>query len=321
MKTGPTSTIEHTVNGVAKTSAIGYRYETETGAVEGEHYEVRLEGATVYVRRLLPEHNARMALVTPDACYGVHFVLEGSCTYVREGGGYPVVLQEGAYNLLQWPAKKKIQTFGEDRVVLVEVLFTRLFVEDLLGKSQESVYGQFFEFPGKRADVLWKTSRSISREMKKELFAILDCPHRDRAKCNYLASKTKLLLIDLFLGRGKAGADEMKEQLSPSDREAMERVVKHIKKHLKKKLTIKELSEIAGFNTTKLKSTFKKVHRTTVFKYITRTRMEKASSLILEKDYSIAQASYEVGYSNPQHFTVAFKKTMGYLPSALLSSQ
>lgn len=326
MKTPVQSEFKRSIGDVSKESRIGCRppievgVSLEAGALDGEQYEVRLNGATVFVRRFVPEPNARVGVETTDRCYGAHFVLEGSYKLGHAGDGRPLVVLGRTYNMLRWPAKKRILTFGGDRVISVEILFKRGFVEDLLGKSQESVYGHFLDFSENGPDILWETNRPISREMSKVLFKIVDCPYQGSAKYNYIALKVKLLLIDLLLNKGKPGSDELSQQLSPPDRKAIERVVRHIKKNLKKKLTIKELSEIAGFNTTKLKSTFKKVHRTTVFKYITRTRMEKASSLILEKDYSIAQASYEVGYSNPQHFTVAFKKTMGYLPSALLEN-
>ena len=46
--------------------------------------------------------------------------------------------------------------------------------------------------------------------------------------------------------------------------------------------------------------------------------MEKAKTLILNENYTVAEASYKVGYKNPQHFTVAFKKMYGYLPSELI---
>ncbi len=45
--------------------------------------------------------------------------------------------------------------------------------------------------------------------------------------------------------------------------------------------------------------------------------MEYAKQLILEKNISICCVSEELGYKNPQHFTVAFKKIFGYLPSKL----
>ena len=97
------------------------------------------------------------------------------------------------------------------------------------------------------------------------------------------------------------------------------RVEAHIRKNLITPLKISDLSEVAGFNTTKLKRDFKKLYGTSIFKYITALRMELAKNLITQDAVSIAQAAFEVGYANPQHFTTAFKRNMGYLPSELKS--
>ena len=70
-------------------------------------------------------------------------------------------------------------------------------------------------------------------------------------------------------------------------------------------------------NSFKLKKQFKMVFNTSVFHYLTELRMEYAKQLILEEEYSVALVSEELGYKNPQHFTVAFKKIFGYLPSKL----
>lgn len=91
----------------------------------------------------------------------------------------------------------------------------------------------------------------------------------------------------------------------------------YIKQNLKKTLTIPELASLVGLNASKLKRNFKIIFSTTIFKYITELRMRKASKLIKDESYTITQASYEIGYKNPQHFTVAFKKVYGYLPSKL----
>ena len=126
-----------------------------------------------------------------------------------------------------------------------------------------------------------------------------------------------MLIIDFLIDKTKPAID--KDCVSGSDYDAIVKLEAYCRKNLKKKLTIDSLSQMAGFNTTKLKTEFKKVYKTTINKHITLLRMEKARTLIIDENLTIAQASYEVGYSNPQHFTAAFKKNMGYLPSRLLS--
>lgn len=97
----------------------------------------------------------------------------------------------------------------------------------------------------------------------------------------------------------------------------LNKVKTYLDLNFKKNTTITMLAALAGCNTSKLKRNFKLLYGSTIFKYITSLRVQKAKELILDKNYTVAQASYEVGYKNPQHFTVAFKKKLGYLPSLL----
>src|SRR5690606_7818395 len=104
-----------------------------------------------------------------------------------------------------------------------------------------------------------------------------------------------------------------KVALLKSDKDSLHAVEQHIKSNLNKALTIADLAVIAGFNESKLKRDFKEAYGSTIFKYITKLRMEKAIALIRHEGLTIAEAEYEVGYNNPQHITKAFKPTLGYL--------
>ncbi len=81
--------------------------------------------------------------------------------------------------------------------------------------------------------------------------------------------------------------------------------------------SLHEISKLAGLNDFKLKKGFKELFHQTVFGYLTEVRMEKARTMILENNYSIADVAYSIGYKNPQHFTACFKRKFGYLPSSL----
>jgi signal transduction histidine kinase/DNA-binding response OmpR family regulator len=49
--------------------------------------------------------------------------------------------------------------------------------------------------------------------------------------------------------------------------------------------------------------------------FIRNYRLEKSKLLIANKDLSISQVAYQVGFSNPSYFTESFKKYFGELPS------
>ena len=75
-----------------------------------------------------------------------------------------------------------------------------------------------------------------------------------------------------------------------------------------------ELSRIAGINEFKLKRGFKEVFGQTVFGYLNDERMDLAKSDLLEKQKSITEIAFELGFSSVQHFSNAFKKKFGVSP-------
>ncbi|MCK0192706.1 AraC family transcriptional regulator [Arenibacter sp. F20364] len=286
--------------------------------VNGTLQELILPGATIVLRKLSFDKCLKTYHKNVAFCYGLHFVLEGNFEFTCLESKSKVAIPSGSYNLIQWSGIDGSQKLKGEKCNSVDIYFTREFLGDIVGMVNKPILGHFFRASGVFPRSLWDTEQPIAPKLRESLLDILHCQYEDSARKNYIESKIKLLVIDLFLG--KENGNSKAGQLPSSDYMAIDKVDLYIKRNLRKKLTIKELSEVAGFNTTKLKGCFKKIHQTTIFKYITRLRMEKAKTLVLEENLSISQAAYEVGYSNPQHFTVAFKKTMGYLPSALLGT-
>lgn len=82
-------------------------------------------------------------------------------------------------------------------------------------------------------------------------------------------------------------------------------------------LSIKDLSKYVGLNTFKLKVGFKEIYNTTIYGYIRNLRMEKAREYLIEGQKNVIEIANMVGYSNPSHFSVAFKKKFGVNPSEL----
>jgi AraC family transcriptional activator of pyochelin receptor len=90
-------------------------------------------------------------------------------------------------------------------------------------------------------------------------------------------------------------------------------------KNLNSPYSIEELARIAGINRTKLQDGFKDLFGTTIFGYITDTRLEDARKHIMDGGHNktIAEIATMSGYKNAQHFTAAFKRKYGYLPKEL----
>jgi AraC-like DNA-binding protein len=81
--------------------------------------------------------------------------------------------------------------------------------------------------------------------------------------------------------------------------------------------SIEELSDLVGLNTFKLKVGFKQLYKTTIFGCLRNARMERAKEYLKEGRLTVIEIANNVGYSNPSHFAVAFRKKYGINPSKL----
>ncbi|MEO5911035.1 MAG: AraC family transcriptional regulator [Pelobium sp.] len=100
------------------------------------------------------------------------------------------------------------------------------------------------------------------------------------------------------------------------DLEKMEHAKTIIMENMRNPCSLIELAHEVGLNDFKLKKGFKEYYGTTVFGYLHDLRMEKAK-ILLCKDKKIIAVADEVGYKNAHHFSAAFKKYFGVLPSKL----
>lgn len=77
--------------------------------------------------------------------------------------------------------------------------------------------------------------------------------------------------------------------------------------------TIEQLARETGLNQLKLKRGFKNLFGVSVYALFQRERMERARKLLLQ--YSVTETAMQLGYSNFSHFSTAFRKQFGILPS------
>ncbi|PRY55248.1 AraC-like DNA-binding protein [Arcticibacter pallidicorallinus] len=86
-------------------------------------------------------------------------------------------------------------------------------------------------------------------------------------------------------------------------------------------LSLRSLAHLVGTNEFNLKRDFKIAFGSTVYNYLTRHKMEQAKRMLEEEDISVAEVASKLNYKYATHFSVAFKKYFGYLPSRLKSAK
>ena len=107
------------------------------------------------------------------------------------------------------------------------------------------------------------------------------------------------------------------DAFSEEEQEIASKAKEIILQNYKTPPSIKELAHLCSTNDFKLKSYFKKVHKTTVYAYVQKLRLEKANLLLREKFLSVGEIALEVGYKHQGHFSSIFYKTYGVYPKDL----
>jgi AraC-like DNA-binding protein len=109
--------------------------------------------------------------------------------------------------------------------------------------------------------------------------------------------------------------------LSPQDTNNLSKVEQHLCLNYKKEFPgIEKLSRISAMSPTSLKTKFKKYYGETLFGYYQKNKLEHARKL-LDNKVPVKVVATEIGYSNPSHFTLAFKKEYGFSPWHYLNPQ
>lgn len=129
----------------------------------------------------------------------------------------------------------------------------------------------------------------------------------------YCASAEELLrylMKEIAVSYDSAVAGKLQEDNRPI------RVAKqYIREHYHRAITLEDVSEVAGFNTTYFSSLFKKETGKTFLEYLSGVRMEQAKVLLKETNKNVASICEEVGYSDVKYFTKGFTKYTGLKPN------
>jgi len=75
------------------------------------------------------------------------------------------------------------------------------------------------------------------------------------------------------------------------------------------------VSHDIGMSRTSLYRKIKAITGLNINQYIRKVKMDKAAELLKTGNYTIAQASYEVGFNNVKYFRKLFKEQFEKLPS------
>ena len=83
-------------------------------------------------------------------------------------------------------------------------------------------------------------------------------------------------------------------------------------------LTVDDIVRHAGMNRHSLNKKLKAMTNKTAVKLIREIRLEKAKSLLMKNGKNVSEIAFEVGFKDPNYFSVCFKEQFGIPPSDVL---
>jgi len=101
-------------------------------------------------------------------------------------------------------------------------------------------------------------------------------------------------------------------------KQAIRFILDYIHDHYSEDITLQDLAEKVFISRNHLSSIFRNATGETFNTYLTRVRMEKAKSMIVDGGCLIYEVADKVGYKNVPYFSTLFKKYTGFNPSDLV---
>lgn len=99
-----------------------------------------------------------------------------------------------------------------------------------------------------------------------------------------------------------------------SQREVAEQAGGFMKENIGRKVTLHELSRTFHVSETRLKNSFQARYGEPVYTWFKRRKMERAASLLREKEMSVQEIAADLGYENGSKFASAFRSVYGMTP-------
>lgn len=244
------------------------------------------------------------------------FQLEGSAQAIQSSTDWELDISPGEANLMIIPpVNETFELKDEFGGTSFMIMLSEDYLQDLSTRFPKVLEPIILKIKGRSLCLQKEKNMPITPRMR----SIIQRIRHPAADCVmgslFLEAQIMELLAMMFAPRSEKTS--IGHSLSGSDLERIHRVEEILMARLTDPPTLAELSKSVGTNEFKLKHGFKEVFGTTPYAYHLQHKLELARSYILDTDLTIAEISYEVGYSDPAHLTNAFRKQYGIPPSDL----
>ncbi|HEY5584754.1 MAG TPA: response regulator [Ruminiclostridium sp.] len=135
--------------------------------------------------------------------------------------------------------------------------------------------------------------------------------------CNQVNNVTSIESIILFFADKLAKSfNAITASRDKTGRSIVSEAIKYISSNFNKDINLESVAEHFKFSPEYFSREFKKESGENFIDYMIRIRIYKAKQLLKEKNMTVSEVSYSVGYCNIKYFSKLFKKYTGFTPGA-----
>ena len=282
---------------------------------------MKTNGLLVLDYRFTTNRDALLKIGVVEDCVVMEFLLNSDAETANNSG---LEIQKrnriGSHNL-QYIAKD-CRLFYLQRDVHFDafcIFMSKEFYFTLIGKNN-SLHNAFADRIKKDLPTeLNDNYLPMNFEMQSVIHKIRNCSRTGSLHRFCLEIKIQeLLLLQFEQHHQITNAIKPKKESHERDMESIKLAAQLLEEHYEMPPTIKRLARMIGVNESKLKKSFKSVYEMTIHDYLIKIRMDKANKMIRQQDLQIKEVAMELGYKNPSHFSAAFKKHFGFLPTEMV---
>ncbi len=153
----------------------------------------------------------------------------------------------------------------------------------------------------------------MTPEMQSIVNQIFHTTYIGKTKMMFFRSQVTALLSHFF---GQL-ATKVGDDIKTSEKEKLFQAKEILSTNLDTPPSLTELSMQIGLNSFKLKKNFKALFGVPVFKYLQNERLSKAHKLLRNREVTVQEAAWHVGYDSLSSFSNAFSKKYGFRPSEI----
>lgn len=254
-----------------------------------------------------------------DLDYIMIFAVKGDvcCTY---GKGETISISSQQHNLIAVPKETTLSPLeNTEAYEIVAIRLSASFLSRYLPENHPA-FKRLKQSKITKPALFSERMLYITPEISVILNSIENSNHTGFCKRLFLESKVIELLVLQITQFELSETSELLNNLKKDDLDKMQEVKEILISNVSSQLSLRTLAHMVGTNEFNLKKNFKSAFGTTVYGYLNQHKMEKAKAMLVEGDAKISEVSSKMGYKHATHFTSAFKKYFGYLPTKIKMS-